>query len=54
MRTRSRGTLGCSGRAHDSPDWPRLGAYLINGQEILRYRGSLAKQLAVRYLQRYT
>lgn len=30
------------------------GVYLINGQELLRYRGSLAKQLALRYLQRYT
>jgi hypothetical protein len=27
--------------------------YLTNGQELVRYRGFLAKQLALRYLQRY-
>jgi hypothetical protein len=28
--------------------------YLSDGQELIRYRGPCAKQLASRYLQRYT
>jgi hypothetical protein len=30
------------------------GVYLTDGQELVRYRGFFAKQLALRYLQRYT
>ncbi len=30
------------------------GVYLTNGQELVRYRGFFAKQLALRYLHRYT
>jgi len=30
------------------------GVYLTNGQELVQYRGFFAKQLALRYLQRYT
>lgn len=30
------------------------GVYLSNGQELTRYRGLCARQLAMRYLQRYT
>jgi len=28
--------------------------YLTNGQELVRYRGFLSKQLALRYMQSYT
>ncbi len=28
--------------------------YLTNGHELARYRGFFSKQLALRYLQRYT
>jgi len=30
------------------------GVYLTNGQELVRYRGFCSKQLALRFLQRYT
>jgi hypothetical protein len=30
------------------------GVYLSNGQELIRYRGLWSKQLALRYLARYT
>lgn len=30
------------------------GVYLTDGQELIRYRGLCARQLALRYLQRYT
>jgi hypothetical protein len=30
------------------------GVYLTDGQELIRYRGLGSKQLALRYLQRYT
>jgi hypothetical protein len=28
--------------------------YLTNGEELVRYRGLFARQLALRYMQRYT
>jgi hypothetical protein len=30
------------------------GVYLTNGEELVQYRGFFSKQLALRYLQRYT